>query len=64
MEDFDMAFAFECMPWAQACAGNIEEAKSSMLEAQKFGQAIKDEEDKRIWQAEFSNGDWFGLKTG
>jgi hypothetical protein len=58
MEDFDWAFAYECVARANAVAGNRDEALQYVQLAQKAGGAIKDEEDKKIFFAEFNGGNW------
>jgi hypothetical protein len=62
MEDFDWAFAYECVARANAVAGNREEAVKHVQLAQQAGEAIKEEEDRKIFFADFNGGDWNGIK--
>jgi len=48
MADFDLAFAHECMARAQALAGDKSEALKYLALAQKAGEAIQDEEDRKV----------------
>jgi hypothetical protein len=56
MEDFDLAFAYECVARANAVAGDRTEALKYAALAQKAGEAIKKEEDRKIFFAEFEGG--------
>jgi len=58
MEDFDWAFAYECVAQANAAAGNRDEALKYIELAQKAGEVIKEEEDRKIFFAEFNGGRW------
>ena len=58
MQDFDWAFAYECVARAKAVAGKREEAARYIQLAQKAGEAIKEDEDKKIFMAEFNGGNW------
>lgn len=62
MADFDVAFAYESMARANAIAGNRDEALKYAQLAEKAGQAIVDEEDRRIFLDDFYGGDWNGVK--
>lgn len=62
LEDFDVAFAYECLARAHACAGNADEALVFWQEAHKLGKAIADPQDKEIFERELYGGDWFGIR--
>lgn len=62
LSDFDLAFANECMARAQALAGNKAETQKYIDLAKKTGDAIKDEEDRKIFFDDFNGGEWYGLK--
>lgn len=62
MEDFDSAFAYECVARAQRLNGNYAEAKNYMQQASQAGELIANEEDKRIFFEEFHGGEWFNAK--
>lgn len=62
MKDFDLAYAYEGFARANALAGNKEEAKKYIKLAEDSGQAIKNDEDKKIFVSDFNGGNWFGLK--
>lgn len=60
--DFDLAFAYEAMARANACAGNHNEAQKFNNLANDAGENIKLDEDREIFVADFANGPWYGLK--
>jgi tetratricopeptide (TPR) repeat protein len=62
VQDFDRAFAFECLARAYACAGNRAEALFFLNEARRAGELIADLDDKRIFHDELTRGDWFGVE--
>jgi len=62
MEDFDFAFAYECMARAHAACGHTDEARKYLVLAQEAGEAINDEEDRQIFFDDFNGGKWFGIK--
>ncbi len=62
MADFDFAFAYEAAARAYAISGEKVNAQKYIEMAQKAGEAIKDEEDRKIFFNEFNGGDWRGLK--
>ena len=62
MEDFDQAYAYECMARANAVAGNSEEAQKYMELAEQAGQAIADEESRKFFLGDLNGGDWHGLR--
>ena len=62
MEDFDRAYALECMGRANAVPGNREEALRYVGLAEKLGAAIKDEESQKIFRGDLDSGNWAGVK--
>jgi hypothetical protein len=62
MEDFDRAYALECMGRANAVAGNREEALRYVGLAEKMGAAIKDEESRKIFRGDLDSGNWAGMR--
>ena len=62
MEDFDRAYALECLGRANAVAGNREEALRYVGLAEKLGAAIKDEESQKIFRGDLDSGNWAGVK--
>ena len=61
MKDFDIAYAYEGLARAHAINGQIEQARDYYGLARKSGDAIKDDEDKSIFDGDFASGDWFGI---
>jgi hypothetical protein len=62
MHDFDIAYAFEGMARAQAMLGDIKLAEEFLMLAEQAGNGIADEEDRFIFQGDFDQGPWFGLR--
>jgi hypothetical protein len=62
MKDFDRAYAYEGAARANALAGNRDAAIQYIQLAQDSGQAIGDDEDRRIFLSDFNGGDWHGLR--
>ena len=62
MADFDVAFAYECVARANAIAGNRDVALRYARLAEQAGQAIVDEEDRRIFLDDFYGGEWNGVR--
>lgn len=62
MQDFDLAFAWECLARAHAMAGQKDEAQKLRLKAQESGQIIKDDDDRKIFFDDLNGGEWYGLK--
>jgi hypothetical protein len=62
MEDFDIAFAYECVARANALSGNDKTARSFLAKAVEAGSKISDDEDREIFFADFNGGDWFGIQ--
>ena len=61
MKDFDLAYACEALARAHALAGDKEDAKKYLEEARPLGQAIANEEDKKIFLGDLQGGDWHGI---
>ena len=62
MEDFDLAFAYECVARAHAVAGNREDARDNLKWACEAGRKISDKEDLEIFEKTLEGGDWHGVK--
>jgi hypothetical protein len=62
MKDFDRAYAYEGAARANALAENRDAAIQYIQLAQDSGQAIGDDEDRRIFLSDFNGGDWHGLR--
>lgn len=62
MQDFDLAFSWECIARAHALAGHKDEALKFRLRAQDYGQLIKDDADRKIFEGDLNGGEWYGLK--
>ncbi len=62
MEDFDGAFAFEAVARAHAIAGNQGEALKYIALAERAGEAIAGEEDRKIFWGDFNGGNWAGVR--
>jgi tetratricopeptide (TPR) repeat protein len=62
MADFDVAFAYESVARANAIAGNRDKALTYARLAEQAGQAIVDEEDRRIFLDDFYGGEWNGVR--
>jgi hypothetical protein len=61
MVDFDLAFAYEGMARALALAGETQEAAKFLEMARTAGEAIADPEDRELFMADLSGGEWYGL---
>ena len=59
--DFDRCYAAMAMARALACDGRIEDARSWRGRCEAELEAIADPEDKKICQADYLGGPWFGL---
>jgi len=62
MKDFDRAYAYEALARANALAGNREEALKFIKLAEQRGQAIENDEDRRIFLGDFNGGNWHGVR--
>ena len=62
MQDFDLAFAWECLARAHALAGHKDEVIKLCIKAKEAGQLIKDEQDRKVFENDFNGGEWYGLK--
>lgn len=61
MKDFDIAYAHECLSRAYAMNGKPTEAKQHYTKAKAEGEQIRGSEDRKIFDADMTNGPWFGL---
>jgi hypothetical protein len=62
MQDFDLAFSWECIARAHALAGHKVEVQKLCLKAEEMGKLIQDDEDRKIFENDFNGGEWYGLK--
>lgn len=62
MKDFDLAYSQEALARAYACAGDLNNALLHRQKAEALGQAIANEEDRKIFLMDFNGGNWYGLK--
>jgi hypothetical protein len=62
MEDFDRAYALECMARANGVAGNREAASRYLALAEEAGAAIENEDNRKIFRADLDGGNWGGLR--
>jgi hypothetical protein len=62
MQDFDIAFAFECLARAHAVLGNAAEAEEYLIRAEEAGRAIHDQEDREVFFDSLYAGDWHGVR--
>jgi hypothetical protein len=62
MADFDRAYAYEAVARANAVSGNHDQALKYIELADKAGEAIAGEEDRKIFFGDFNSGKWYGLR--
>lgn len=62
MQDFDIAYSHEALARANALSGNLLEAMMYLRKAEASGQSIADEEDRKIFLADFNGGNWYGIR--
>ena len=60
--DFDLAYAYEAMARAQACAGQRTEAQHFYQLAVEAGNKINDADDRAQFRRDLAAGPWFGLE--
>ncbi len=61
MADFDLAFAHEAAARSLALSGDLAAAGEQYRLAKSAGQAIHDPEDRALFEADLTGGNWFGL---
>ena len=61
LADYDRAFAFEAWARANAVSGNQSEAAKYHKLASSAGEAITDDESRKVFMDEFASGDWHGV---
>ena len=61
MKDFDLAYALEALARAYALSGSQSAARDYYTRAAAAGEAIANEEDRKIFTGDFQGGEWFGL---
>jgi hypothetical protein len=62
LKDFDLAYGYEALARAHAAAGNREQTLQFIGLAKQYGEAIQNEEDRRIFLGDLEAGDWYGSK--
>ena len=62
MEDFDAAFVYEAIARAYAVSGQKAEALRFIDLAQKAADEIHEKDDREMFLAEFTSGDWRGVR--
>jgi hypothetical protein len=62
MEDFDRAFAYEGVARANAIAGDRGEALRYITLAEEAGQAIADEENRKLFFDDLGGGNWNNMR--
>lgn len=61
IEQFDVAYSWECLARASALAGDKGSAKRFRKEAEKSARAIKNKEDRKWFLQDLQGGNWHGL---
>ena len=61
MQDWDVAFAYDCAARAQAAAGQRSLALELKTQARDHGDRICDAEDRKLFDQWFGSGCWHGL---
>lgn len=61
MKDFDHAYALEALARVEALSGNTVQARGYYQSAHRAGGLIADHEDRKIFNRDFSGGNWYGL---
>ena len=59
--DFDLAYAYEGMARALACAGKTAEAQQAFRLAEQAGTQIAEADDRELFQKDLAAGPWFDL---
>ena len=57
--DFDLAYAYEGVARAYACAGHVAETQQYRRLAEQAGGQIAEEEDRQLFQKDLAAGPWF-----
>lgn len=61
LADYDKAFALEAMARASAVEGDSQVAQEYYERAVKAGEAIRDQDARRVFSGEFAGGAWHGV---
>ncbi len=61
MEDWDVAFAYDCAARARAAAGELSLARELKTQARSHGDRISGPDDKQVFDQWFAAGCWHGL---
>ena len=59
--DFDLAYAYEAVARALACAGRNVEAQECYRLAEQAGVHIAEEDDRQMFQKDLASGPWFNV---
>ena len=62
IKDFDLAYAYEALARAYACAANKDEFKKYYDLAEKSGKEIAAEGDRNQFNSDMNDKHWFGMK--
>lgn len=60
--DFDLAFAYEAVARAAACAGDYTEAEKFYRLAEDAGKHIAEDDDRELFDRDLPAPPWFGFK--
>jgi hypothetical protein len=63
VKDFDWSYAYESVARAHVVLGQSQLAKAYWKLAKTAGEKISDEQDKKVWDADFEKGPWQNLET-
>ncbi len=61
LQGFDLAYSYEAMARAYACAGNAKQAFHYKQLAREAGIQIPDEADRQQLEADLADDNWFGI---
>ena len=59
LEDFDLAYAYECLARAHAASGNEKKSKNWYKKAKHAGELISGKKDKEIFEGDLKSEPWF-----
>ena len=62
--DWDLAFAYEALARALACAGDRSGAQKNYRLAEQAGKEIAEQDDRDHFEKSIGQGPWFGMKFG
>jgi tetratricopeptide (TPR) repeat protein len=61
MTEFDVAYAYEIYSRVNAARGNPDTALEYFLKARLAGEKIPEKEDRDLFLADFTGGEWYGF---